>query len=233
MAKQVKSWIRKQLQKSRFFRGWFIRLDFRRNMKKLDAEYDPLIAKAKEAKDFDEVVGLQHSYSENGEDISEPLYDWESAELRRRAHKHLVHIPDYTEEPAFWQETKYSNPPDHPDWEMSYKGTERLKRDVRDAERTANDESRKWATLFFAVVATGLSVWSLLIKTKQDSCQKNYYRNDAGKCVFALKPEKTPEVPTFSPVVIPPTIPQTVPPDQVPPAASTTPPSSKQEKPKE
>jgi hypothetical protein len=226
MATQVKSWIRRQLEKRRLFKGWFIERDFRRNMKKLDAEYDPLIAKAKADKDFDEVLGLQHSYSEQWEDISEPSYDWESAELRRRAHKHLVNIPDYNEEPAFWQETKYSNPPDHPDYEMSYKGKEKLKRNVRDAERAANDEYRKWATLLFALAATGLSVWSLLIKTKQDSCQKNYYRNDAGACVFALKAEKTIEVPAFSPVVIPPTIPQTAPPVQVPPAASTTPPSS-------
>jgi hypothetical protein len=210
MAKQVKSWIRKHLEKYRFFKGWFIRQDFRRHMKELDAEYNPLIAKAKEDKDFDEVVGLQHSYSENWEDISEDLYDWEEAELRRRAHKHLVHIPDYTEEPAFWQETKYSNPPDHPDWEMSYKGKERLKRDVRDAERDANDEYRKWLTLGFALLGAVLAIWSLHIKSIQpDPCQKNYYRNDAGECVFALKPEPgpKPEPPRFSPVVIPPTFP--------------------------
>jgi|SRR5579872_1576225 len=179
--------LRQQLEKNWRLKGWLIRRDFRRNLKELDRQFDPLIANARVEKNKEILEELDGAYQSQYGDVVADLEDWQSSDLLRRARKHFVHVPDRAEEPDFWEQGQYS----YPNWELSYKGTERLKRDVRDAQRARNDEWRKWVTLAFAVVATALSVWSLVLKTKQpDPCQRNYYRNDAGECVFALPTPK-------------------------------------------
>jgi hypothetical protein len=66
----------------------------------------------------------------------------------------------------------------------------RLRRDILNEQRARNDEFRKWTTVIFAVLAFVLGLASLVVKTKQpDPRPRNYYRNDAGVCIFALAPD--------------------------------------------
>jgi len=75
-------------------------------------------------------------------------------------------------------------------WILRREAQARLRGEIRDQKRASYDEFRKWVTFTFGLLAFILALVSLLIKTKQpDPCPRNYYRNDAGACVFALAPK--------------------------------------------
>jgi hypothetical protein len=75
-------------------------------------------------------------------------------------------------------------------WILRKDAEARLRREIRDQKRASYDEFRKWVTFIFGLLAFILALVSLLIKTKQpDPCPHNYYRNDAGACIFALAPK--------------------------------------------
>jgi len=79
-------------------------------------------------------------------------------------------------------------------WVLSDEAEVRLKREISTEQRQKNDEFRKWATLFFAIVGSVLAFVSVLSKHKQpDPCQNNYYRSDSGECVFALQKSVKPQ----------------------------------------
>jgi hypothetical protein len=85
-------------------------------------------------------------------------------------------------------------------WILRKDAEDRLRREIRDQRRASYDEFRKWVTFTFGLLAFILALVSLLIKTKQpDPCPRNYYRNDAGACVFALAP-KTQAAPSETPL---------------------------------
>jgi hypothetical protein len=64
----------------------------------------------------------------------------------------------------------------------------KLRLEIQERRRENNDEFRKWATLFFAVIGAILASISVLSKQRQpDPCPRNYYRSDSGLCVFALQ----------------------------------------------
>jgi hypothetical protein len=84
-------------------------------------------------------------------------------------------------------------------WILRTDAEARLRREIRDQKRASYDEFRKWTTLFLATLGFVLGFTSFFIKQKQpDPCPRNYYRNDAGACIFALAP-KTQAAPSEKP----------------------------------
>jgi hypothetical protein len=137
--------------------------------------------------------------------IDEPTYVMASNRLVGKARRLHVLVPDtpskHDEGNDDWWFCGLTG-----DWALRHPTYQRLQREVLEAQRAANDEWRKWATLFLALAGFALGWASFRAKTRQpDPCPRNYYRNDAGACVFALTPPSPSPVtePTPAPAAAP------------------------------
>jgi hypothetical protein len=166
----------------------------RQQDRKLRQHYAPKVAEAEKAKDWNrrnELLGEWHFESDT---VLDPVYARKAERLTAKARKYGITVPprptNYDQQSDDWTLSNASG-----DWLLTKKTEQQLRRDIKIESRASYDEFRKWATLFFAVVGSALAFLSVLSKQKQpeqkqpDPCSRNYYRSDAGDCVFAL-PQK-------------------------------------------
>jgi hypothetical protein len=186
--------IRKQLLKIPRLGDWIVSSEDSRAHQKLRDQFVPLIEKARREKRELDAQNLYSEWNFEKNNIDEPTYVTASDKLVRSARRHYVAIPatpdTYDKPNDDWWLSNATG-----DWALSGATYERLQREVLAAQRAANDEWRKWATLLLAMGGFVLGLTSIWVKTKQpDPCQRNYYRNDAGACVFALPLPPSPTV---------------------------------------
>lgn len=196
-------WTNRTLALIPWLRLWLIHLSDERQLRILKEKFDPQIEAAKQAKDAKQENKLISEYLDLRDRILHPTYGLIAENLEKKARKLGIRVPEKphgevpgdVEEDANW-EMSYSTW----DWMLTPGGERKLRNEIRAEQRAGNEEKRKWATLIFAVLGTAFAFWSLIKKEKQpDPCPRNYYRNDAGACVFAL------------PAVVPSTLPQPAP----------------------
>ena len=149
---------------------------------------------------------MNFSYAKDYEDIWDPIYVRQSNKLVSQARRYGVRVSrqpnDYADDSEDWEFSQSAI-----DWYLKSEAIDRLNREIRIERRQSFDEFRKWAAVGFAFLAFLLGVISLWKKDKQpDPCPKNYYRSDAGECIFGLKktPQAQPQIPTPPPVSTPP-----------------------------
>lgn len=180
--------ILQELRKVQFVADW---LDFRaakRDSRKLSARYRKELEEAKKRNaDQEEFAGISGQYQCEAEQIWRPIDVQQTNRLIARARKYAIRVPSrprkYDEDNDDWILSSTNG-----EWFLSDEAEERIKREIRIERRQSYDEFRKWATVGFAFLAFLLGITSLLKKDKQpDPCPKNYYRNDSGECVFALR----------------------------------------------
>jgi len=163
-------------------KNWLDNRAVRLKLQSLDKEFQELEAKAKDA---NEKGQLEANWSFERDLIEDPIECENSARLIAQARKYHILVPRISEESEDWYRSNTMG-----GWMLRKDAESRLRREIRDQKRISYDEFRKWATFFFGVLAFTLGLVSLLIKTKQpDPCPRNYYRNDAGACIFALTPK--------------------------------------------
>jgi hypothetical protein len=182
-----------QLRKVRFVADW---LDIRRanrEQKALDLRHRSELegAKRKNA-GRDELDAIYHDYGCEYGAIWDPIYVRQSNKLAAQARKYGVRVSrqpnDYEDENEDWGFSQTAV-----DWYLKSEAIDRLKREIRIERRQSFDEFRKWVTVAFAFLAWVLGIISLWKKDKQpDPCPKNYYRSDAGDCVYALQKTEPP-----------------------------------------
>jgi hypothetical protein len=185
MWKAVWKWLRPYLLKIPILRVWIISIEDSRAHAQLRMQFVPRIEQARLAKNDIAVQNLYAEWSHNQNSIDEPNYVAASDKLVRKARRLYVPVPKipatYDAISDDWQMSHITG-----DWALTVETYERLQREVQTAQREANDESRKKMTLLLALAGFILGFMSLWTKTKQpDPCPRNYYRDDAGTCVFA------------------------------------------------
>jgi hypothetical protein len=147
-------------------------------------EYGPKIQAAKNANDENEAELLVAQESGDVASVLDPLRAEESQKLSDRARRLGLKTPS----PDDWYRSGATG-----DWILTNDAERELRRAVDNERRIRNDEFRKWAAFIFGVLGFVLGFFALNIRQKQpDPCQRNYYRNDAGACVFALPSHQQP-----------------------------------------
>jgi hypothetical protein len=174
------------LLKFRVVSDWLDDRKARRQLRRLNEEYALLVKQAEGKKDWDEHGRLLAEWGFEEDSILHPVHARNAEKLTAKARRYGITVPP--------QPTSYGQ--DSDDWYPSQvygfwlltRQTERkIQREVRDEQRAAYDEFRKWSTMAFAFLAFVLGLISLLVKQKQpDPCPQNYYRSNSGECVFAL-----------------------------------------------
>jgi len=154
----------------------------RLELKSLDEKYRALDAKATDA---NEKGQLEAGWLFERDVIQDPIESENSDRLVAQARKYHILVPRISAESEDWYRSQTMS-----GWILRKEAEARLRREIRDQKRMSYDEFRKWATVIFGFLAFILAFVSLFTKTKQpDPCPYNYYRNDAGACVFALAPK--------------------------------------------
>ena len=185
--------ILKQLRKIQFFADWLNFRAAKRESLELSARHRRELEAARASNaDKQKLETINGEYHAQSQLIWDPIQARITERLIARARKYGVSVPPlparYGDHSDDWIVSSATG-----DWFLTDAAEERLKREVRIERRQSNDEFRKWATLGFAFLAFLLGLVSILKKDKQpDPCAKNYYRGDAGDCVFALKKTVTP-----------------------------------------
>ncbi len=164
----------------------------RLELQSLDEKFRALEAKAKDA---NEKGQLEAGWLFERDVIQDPIECENSEKLAAQARKYNILVPRISEDTKDWYQSNTMG-----GWILRQDAETRLRREIRDQKRASYDEFRKWVTFTFGFLAFILALVSLLTKTKQpDPCSRNYYRNDAGACVFALAP-KGQAVPSQTPL---------------------------------
>src|SRR6266403_722819 len=172
-----------QLHRIPVLGDWLINWSAQRELKSLKNKYLPLIQEAEKAERVQQQVELTAEWAVERESVLDPIYVRNSADLLAQAQKYGISVP--RQEP----DSKHYRRSGTGELILRPIAQRRLRREVRNEQRAGNDELRKWATVIFALLAFVLGTVSLVVKTKQpDPCPRNYYRNDAGACIFALAP---------------------------------------------
>ena len=173
-----------QARRLQFVRDW---LDLRRAKledQKLQARYAADLNKRSGNESDRERIWSQ--YRPEYHLIWDPIYVRQTNKLVARAHEHGVRVPPLPRDGLGDDNWEWSSA--GMGWFLRGDAEDRLKREIRLGMRQDEDEFRRRATLFLSVAAFVLALVSLLKKEKQpDPCPRNYYRNDAGECVFALQ----------------------------------------------
>lgn len=184
--------IRKVLFRFPTARLWVIRRSDARALKKLRDKYLPSVQKARAAKNSNEVKHLESEWSTEQLLVLEPTSVLESDLLVAKARKYGITVPPILsddEETEDWKQTFTTY-----EWILAETTAQRLRKEIREEKRSDYDEYRKWITTLLALVGFVLALVSLLMKQRQpDPCPRNYYRDDAGACVFALSPTPQPQ----------------------------------------
>jgi hypothetical protein len=194
--KKVWIWIRKWLLRIPVVDGWLMRWELQSGLKEIHARLDPLIAKARKEKNGKLVAELDNQFYHEYVWLHDPFNEWESDQIVRKARKYLIDVPVYPSrtngEDEVGDETWYRNSTSY-EWVLTQGAAQRFRKEIRDEERAANDDRRKRVTFWLALAGFLLALSSIWSKSKQpDPCQRNYYRNDQGACVFALQPITAP-----------------------------------------
>lgn len=173
-----------QVRRLQFVRDW---LDLRRAKledQKLQARYAADLSKRSGNQSDREHIWSQ--YRPEYHLIWDPIYVRQTNKLLARAHEHGVRVPPLPRDGLGDDNWEWSSA--GMGWFLRGDAEDRLKREIRLGMRQDEDEFRRRATLFLSLAAFVLALVSLLKKEKQsDPCPRNYYRNDAGECVFALQ----------------------------------------------
>jgi hypothetical protein len=178
----------KLLSKVPVLRGWLGRRAVARKLKKLENRYSQLIEEARKDGNRAKVHSLESDLMTERDLILGPVYAGATQKLVTKARRFGIIVPPISEESDDWVEF---GPEGY--WILNTDAQIRLRKEVREEQWAHNDERRKWATLMLAILGFTLGFWSLIVKSKQpDPCPRNYYRNDAGACVFALSPQGQP-----------------------------------------
>ncbi len=184
--------VRKLLFRFPTARLWVVRRADARALKKLRDEYLPLVQKARATKDSNELDRLESEWSNGELFILEPTSVLESGSIVAKARKYGISVPPIpsdNDETEDWKQTFMTY-----EWILTDTTARRLRREIREERRSSYDEYRKWITTLLALAGFVLALVSLLMKQKQpDPCPRNYYRDDAGACVFALSPARQPQ----------------------------------------
>lgn len=178
----------KLLSKIPVLRGWLDRRAVTRELEELETLYAPLIEKARKARDEAEEGTLESEWHMERQLVLGPVYADAAEKLVAKARRFGIATPSGYHEGKDWE--RYG-----PEgwWILNSDTERRLRKEVREEQWAHYDEWRKWATLVLAILGFTLGFWSLIVKSKQpDPCPRNYYRNDAGACVFALSPQAQP-----------------------------------------
>ena len=168
-------------------RLWLIRRGDERQLRELKEKYYPLIDAAKAAKNAKEESSVVSDYLYERDLILHPTYGMEAEFLERKARKLGIRVPDKPTDANAVDDDNWEMSQCTWDWMLTPEGERNLRNEIRQEERANADEWRKWFTLVFVVLGSIFAFMSLRAKQKQpDPCPVNYYRNDAGACVFAL-----------------------------------------------
>lgn len=178
----------KLLRKIPVLGGWLGTRAVARELKKLENRYSPLIKEAREDRNRAKVDSLESDLMLEQDLILGPVYAGATQKLVTDARRFGIIVPPISEESNDWVEY---GPEGY--WILNTDTQIRLRKEVREEQWAHYDEWRKWVTLGLAIFGFTLGLWSLIVKSKQpDPCPRNYYRNDAGACVFALSPQGQP-----------------------------------------
>jgi hypothetical protein len=168
------------------FGQWLENWRVRRKLESLKKKYAPLIEEAERTENVHQQADLTAQWAIERESLLDPIYARSSANLISKAVKYGIPVPPQTQDSKHYRRSGVTG-----DLILRWVAQRRLRREVRNEQWARNDELRKWATAMFAFLGFVLALVSLLVKAKQsDPCQRNYYRNDSGSCVFALGVEK-------------------------------------------
>lgn len=166
--------------------NWLNNRKVRRKLVSLKKKYVPLIREAEKAENLQQQAELAAQWAVEHESLLDPIYARNSAALISKALKYGIQVPRQEQGSKHYRRSGITG-----EFILRQLAQRRLRREVRNEERARNDEIRKWATATFALLGFVLALVSLLAKAKQpDPCPRNYYRSDAGACVFALGSEK-------------------------------------------
>jgi hypothetical protein len=180
--------MRNQLLKISWLEDWLIKRSDERQLKLLAAQYAPKFEAARKAKDEEREQQAYSEYSFARDSIMDPTYGQTAEKLVAKARKYGIRVPDKSTGPEneSWERSNVTG-----DWMMVPEAEQKLRIEIRAEQRGRNEEIRKWTSLTFLIVGTVLGLWSLMAKRKQpDPCQVNYYRNDAGACVFVPQAQR-------------------------------------------
>jgi hypothetical protein len=177
--------VNKQLHRIPILGDWLINWSVQRKLKRLKNKYLALIQEAERVENIHRQAELTAEWAVERESVLDPIYVQNSADLVAQALKYGISVPPQEPDSKHYRRSGVTG-----ELILRQIAQRRLRREVRNEQRARNDEFRKWATVFFALLAFTLGVVSLVVKTKQpDPCPRNYYRDDAGACIFALPPK--------------------------------------------
>ena len=175
-------WENKLLRRIPILGDWLFNWSVQRELKLIKNKYLPLIQEAETAENVQQQAELTAQWAVERESVLDPIYVQNSADLVAHALKYGIGVPPPEQGSRHYRKSGITG-----EFILRELAQRRLRREIRNEQRAANDEFRKWATVIFALLAFALGLVSLVVKTKQpDPCPRNYYRNDAGACVFAL-----------------------------------------------
>jgi hypothetical protein len=186
----------KQLLRIPLLGEWLTNWCVRREFKHLKNKYHPLIKEAERVGTVQEQAELAGKWAVERSSVLDPILVQNSDDLIAQALMYGIPVPPQEQDSEHYRRSGVTG-----ELILRQPAQRKLRREVRNERRARNDEFRKWATVIFAVLAFALGLASLVEKTKQpDPCPRNYYRNDAGVCIFALAPDASKEHPIPRPV---------------------------------
>jgi hypothetical protein len=158
-----------------------------------------IAAREKMLTDEDEKQALHAEFFDEYDQIWGPIEAYRNRRLVERARRMGIDIPrrpKQYDDDENWVWSPYGS-------KLTESAEKKIKDEIKELRRQDYEEFRKWTTPIVAGASLFISLLALLWKTKApDPCSKNYYRSDAGECVFALKPAPTPS-PTTSQIAQP------------------------------
>jgi hypothetical protein len=140
-----------QLRRIRLVADWLDDRQATRDIRKLRETYAPLVAEAEKQKNWNERDRLLEEQHLESNVILHPVYARKGERLTEKVRRYGISV---SSEPSSYTD-------DSEDWYLSNiygfwlprpELTQRLQREIQDAQRARYDEFRKWATLVFAIV---------------------------------------------------------------------------------
>lgn len=177
---------RKQLPLPTIVRNWLADRKATRTVHDINEKYSARVTDAENAGDREAYDLALHEWQVDADFVLHPIYARKAEKITAEARKFGITVPPKPrhggEESDDWYLSRETG-----DWLLAQELEQRLRREIKIERRASYDEFRKWTTLIFALLGFALGFYSLRIKQNQpDPCPKNYYRDDAGRCVFAL-----------------------------------------------